>query len=173
MSEKADSTTPNKPAAETVPAISALPPLITVTECTRHVGGSHVGKSPLRSAREAPLQSPVNTTPTTESHRMSPNRIDAEGRSHFRVSHCTVNAIIIAYDAKKRRFRAAPDNPVSWRFRHVADQLADPRGQCRLRCGQLLARRATARLVQPAVTQQVRGLENHFGVTRRTRAAPA
>jgi hypothetical protein len=31
MSEKADSTTPNKPAAETVPAISALPPLITVT----------------------------------------------------------------------------------------------------------------------------------------------
>jgi hypothetical protein len=31
MSEKADSTTPNKPAAETVSAISALPPLITVT----------------------------------------------------------------------------------------------------------------------------------------------
>jgi hypothetical protein len=31
MSEKAYSTTPNRPAADTVPAISALPPLITVT----------------------------------------------------------------------------------------------------------------------------------------------
>jgi len=76
-----------------------------------------------------------------------------------------MNAIIIAYGRKKRRFRAAADGPVSWRPVMSLTSSRMRAVNAVFDAGSFSRAARRLGMSQPAITQQVRGLENHFGVT--------
>jgi DNA-binding transcriptional LysR family regulator len=73
--------------------------------------------------------------------------------------------MIIAYDAKKRRFRAAPITRSSGGFVMSLTSSRIRAVNAVFDAGSFSRAARRLGMSQPAVTQQVRGLENHFGVT--------